>query len=117
MGDGTKAANESAVSPIMNFTMVSPFGNSSDYPFRYGMTADLGQTVYSYNTAHGLMVSLLPQASCMQSSSCKTEFILALGGNLLFENFQGLVSCNQGLSDCEHDSVGHSLPHIAWAAI
>lgn len=55
VGDGTKAANESAVSPIMNFTMVSPFGNSSDYPFRYGMTADLGQTVYSYNTAHGLM--------------------------------------------------------------
>lgn len=40
----------------MNFTMVSPFGNSSDYPFRFGMTADLGQTVYSNQTAYGLMV-------------------------------------------------------------
>lgn len=59
VGDGTKAANESAVSPILNFTMVSPVGNSSDYPFRYGVTADLGQTVYSYSTVHGLMVSSL----------------------------------------------------------
>lgn len=42
----------------MNFTMVSPFGNSSDYPFRFGMTADLGQTVYSNQTAYGLMVRL-----------------------------------------------------------
>lgn len=57
MGDGSKAANESAVSPISNFTMASPAGNSSDYPFRYGVTADLGQTVYSYSTVHGLMVS------------------------------------------------------------
>ena len=59
VGDGTKATNESAVSPILNFTMVSPAGNSSDYPFRYGVTADLGQTVYSYSTVHGLMVSSL----------------------------------------------------------
>lgn len=55
VGDSTKAANESAVSPVMNFTHVAPFGNSSDYPFRYGCTADLGQTVYSNGTAYGLM--------------------------------------------------------------
>ncbi len=57
VGDSTKAANESAVSPIMNFTQVAPYGNSSDYPFRYGVTADLGQTVYSNGTVYGLMVS------------------------------------------------------------
>ena len=67
VGDGSKAANESAVSPIMNFTMVSPFGNASDYPFRYGVTADLGQSVNSYNTVHGLMVSLFALSSCVQS--------------------------------------------------
>lgn len=54
VGDSTKAANESAVSPVMNFTMVSPHGNASDYPFRYGVTADLGQTVYSNATVYGL---------------------------------------------------------------
>lgn len=57
VGDGTKAATESAVSPILNFSMVTPAGDSSDYPFRYGVTADLGQTVYSNSTVHGLMVS------------------------------------------------------------
>ena len=40
----------------MNFTQVAPMGNSSDFPFRFGITADLGQTVYSNMTAYGLMV-------------------------------------------------------------
>ncbi len=56
VGDSSKAANESAVSPVVNFTMVSPYGNASDYPFRYGVTADLGQTVYSNATVYGLQV-------------------------------------------------------------
>ena len=43
----------------MNFTHVAPFGNSSDYPFRYGCTADLGQTVYSNGTAYGLLVRII----------------------------------------------------------
>ncbi|KAL3152817.1 hypothetical protein ABBQ38_012398 [Trebouxia sp. C0009 RCD-2024] len=55
VGDPTKAANESALSPIMNFTQVAPFGNASDYPFYYGCTADLGQTAYSNATVYGLM--------------------------------------------------------------
>lgn len=60
VGDPTKAANESALSPIMNFTQVAPFGNASDYPFYYGCTADLGQTVYSNATVYGLMVCHSP---------------------------------------------------------
>ena len=61
VGDSSKAANESAVSPVMNFTMVSPYGNASDYPFRYGVTADLGQTVYSNATVYGLQVNPNPR--------------------------------------------------------
>lgn len=64
VGDSTKAANESAVSPIMNFTQVAPMGNSSDFPFRFGITADLGQTVYSNMTAYGLMADGA-QAICL----------------------------------------------------
>ena len=59
VGDPTKAANESALSPIMNFTQVAPAGNASDFPFHYGVTADLGQTVYSNATVFGLMVRQL----------------------------------------------------------
>lgn len=64
VGDPTKAANESALSPIMNFTQVAPFGNASDYPFYYGCTADLGQTAYSNATVYGLMVGHSSQAGC-----------------------------------------------------
>ena len=45
----------------MNFTHVAPYGNASDYPFYYGVTADLGQTVFSNATVFGLMVSFKPR--------------------------------------------------------
>ena len=87
VGDSTKAANESAVSPIMNFTHIAPFGNASDYPFYYGLTADLGQTVYSNTTAYGLMVSkvqcltacfVLCSVCCFQVSNVSSSFYCGL---------------------------------------
>ena len=89
VGDGTKAANESSISPIMNFTMASPFGNASDYPFRYGMTADVGQTLYSYQTVTGLMVSKT-DCTCECHSLLLGEKLLPIMGisGLMLRNVQ-----------------------------